>query len=99
MAKLLKLSNVEVKKQHVLIEGKLASYSVHLGSGVVHQVGGSMIPIVAVPSQHRGRIFLPMVDDDPRTAEIMSKLLMLSEDTKMKDPAILAHIRSYEQTH
>lgn len=40
-----------------------------------------------------------MVDDDPRTAEIMSKLLMLSEDTKMKDPAILAHIRSYEQTH
>lgn len=99
LAKLLKLSNVEVKKQHVLIEGKLASYSVHLGSGVVHQVGGSMIPIVAVPSQHRGRIFLPMVDDDPRTAEIMSKLLMLSEDTKMKDPAILAHIRSYEQTH
>ncbi|WP_249650796.1 hypothetical protein, partial [Lysinibacillus sp. D4A3_S15] len=43
LAKLLKLSNVEVKKQHVLIEGKLASYSVHLGSGVVHQVGGSMI--------------------------------------------------------
>ncbi|MBG9754119.1 DUF4132 domain-containing protein [Lysinibacillus sphaericus] len=99
LAKLLKLSNVETKKQHVLIEGKLASYSLHLGSGIVHQVGGSMIPIVAVPSQHRGRIFLPMVDDDPRTAEIMAKLLLLSEDTKIKDPAILAHIRSYEQMH
>lgn len=99
LAKLLKLSNVETKKQHVLIEGKLASYSLHLGSGIVHQVGGSMIPIVAVPSQHRGRIFLPMVDDDPRTAEIMAKLLLLSEDTKIKDPAILAHMRSYEQTH
>lgn len=97
LAKLLKLTNVEVKKQHALIEGKLASYSLHLGSGVVHQVGGSMIPIIAVPSQHRGRIFLPMVDDDPRTAEIMSKLLLLSEDTKIKDPAILGHIRSYEQ--
>ncbi len=97
LAKLLKLNNVEVKKQHALIEGKLASYSLHLGSGVVHQVGGSMIPIIAVPSQHRGRIFLPMVDDDPRTAEIMSKLLLLSEDTKIKDPAILTHIRSYEQ--
>lgn len=97
LAKLLKLSNVEVKKQHALIEGKLASYSLHLGSGIVHQVGGSMIPIIAVPSQHRGRIFLPMVDDDPRTAEIMSKLLLLSEDTKIKDPAILGHIRSYEQ--
>jgi len=99
LAKLLKLTNVEVKKQHALIEGKLASYSLHLGSGVVHQVGGSMIPIIAVPSQHRGRIFLPMVDDDPRTAEIMSKLLLLSEDTKIKDPAILGHIRSYEQMH
>ncbi|WP_285396164.1 DUF4132 domain-containing protein [Lysinibacillus sp. fls2-241-R2A-57] len=97
LAKLLKLTNVDVKKQHALIEGKLASYSLHLGSGVVHQVGGSMIPILAVPSQHRGRIFLPMVDDDPRTAEIMSKLLLLSEDTKIKDPAILGHIRSYEQ--
>lgn len=97
LAKLLKLNNVEVKKQHALIEGKLASYSLHLGSGVVHQIGGSMIPIIAVPSQHRGRIFLPMVDDDPRTAEIMSKLLLLSEDTKIKDPAILTHIRSYEQ--
>ncbi|MEY9979351.1 DUF4132 domain-containing protein [Lysinibacillus sp. RC79] len=97
LAKLLKLTNVEVKKQHALIEGKLASYTLHLGSGVVHQVGGSMIPIIAVPSQHRGRIFLPMVDDDPRTAEIMSKLLLLSEDTKIKDPAILGHIRSYEQ--
>ncbi|MFJ7370581.1 DUF4132 domain-containing protein [Lysinibacillus sp. NPDC098008] len=97
LVKLLKLSNVEVKKQHALITGKLASYSLHLGSGVVHQVGGSMIPIIAVPAQHRGRIFLPMVDDDPRTAEIMSKLLLLSEDTKIKDPAILGHIRSYEQ--
>lgn len=97
LAKLLKLNNVEVKKHHALIEGKLASYSLHLGSGVVHQIGGSMIPIIAVPSQHRGRIFLPMVDDDPRTAEIMSKLLLLSEDTKIKDPAILTHIRSYEQ--
>jgi len=97
LTKLLKLTNVEVKKQHALIEGKLASYSLHLGSGVVHQMGGSMIPIIAVQAQHRGRIFLPMVDDDPRTAEIMSKLLLLSEDTKIKDPAILGHIRSYEQ--
>ncbi|MFJ6210917.1 DUF4132 domain-containing protein [Lysinibacillus sp. NPDC092081] len=99
LTKLLKLTNVEVKKQHALIEGKLASYTLHLGSGVVHQVGGSMIPIIAVQSQHRGRIFLPMVDDDPRTAEIMSKLLLLGEDTKIKDPAILGHIRSYEQMH
>ncbi len=97
LAKLLKLNNVEVKKQHALVEGKLASYSLHLGSGVVHQIGGSMIRLLLYLLSIGGRIFLPMVDDDPRTAEIMSKLLLLSEDTKIKDPAILTHIRSYEQ--
>ncbi|MGY3779535.1 DUF4132 domain-containing protein [Isobaculum melis] len=90
---LMKLENVRVKQQHVLIKGRLGEYTVHLGSGVVHQVGGSMIPILAVQSQHRGRIFLPFVDEDPRTAEIMSKVFLLSEDYKIKDPTILGNIQ------
>ncbi|MFC9542006.1 hypothetical protein ACFTQ7_19330 [Lysinibacillus sp. NPDC056959] len=51
-----------MKKQLLFIEGKLASYSLHLGSG-----------------------------------RIMSKLLLLSEETKIKDSAILGHIYNYEQ--
>lgn len=88
-----RLDNVRVENRHALIRGKLGEYSVHLGSGVVHQLGGSMIPVLPVHSQHRGRIFLPFVDEDPKTAEILSKILLFAEDQKIKDPSILSAIQ------
>ncbi len=90
---LFKIKNVRVEGNHAIIDGKLGQYTVHLGSGVAHQMGNAMLFIVPVHSQHRGRIFLPFIDDDPKTAEIMSKILLLAEDTKIKDPSILGQIR------
>lgn len=90
---MLRIENVELQDRHAIINGKLADYTVHLGSGVVHQIGGAMIPILPVHSQHKGRIFLPFVDDDPKTAEIISKILLLTEDQKIKDPMILSAIK------
>lgn len=90
---LFKVKNVRVEGNHAVIDGKLGRYSVHLGSGVVHQIGSSMLFVVPVHSQHRGRMFLPFIDDDPKTAEILSKILLFAEDTKIKDPNILAQIR------
>ncbi|MCI8667556.1 MAG: DUF4132 domain-containing protein [Dorea sp.] len=90
---LFKLKNVRVEGNHAVIDGKLGRYSVHLGSAVVHQIGSSMLFVVPVHSQHRGRMFLPFIDDDPKTAEILSKILLFAEDTKIKDPNILAQIR------
>ena len=89
---LLKLSNVEVKGSHAFIDGKLGNYSVHLGSGVVHQLGGTMLNVLPVHSQHRGRYFLPFLDEDPKTAEIISKVILFAEDNKLKDPTILSQI-------
>ena len=89
---LLKLTNVSWVGSHARIEGKLARYSVHMGSGVVHAEGCGMIAILPVHSQARGRIFLPFADDDPKTAEIMSKIILLAEDGKIKDPSILSQI-------
>lgn len=90
---LFKLRNVRLEGSHAVIDGKLGQYTVHLGSGVVHQMGNAMLFVVPVHSQHRGRIFLPFVDDDPKTAEILSKILLFAEDTKIKDPGILSQIR------
>ena len=90
---LFKLSNVTFTESHALIKGTRASYSLHLGSGVIHQEGGPMINILPVHSQRRGKIFLPFVDDDPKTAEIISKMLFLAEDQKIKDPFILQQIK------
>ena len=57
--KLFKLDNVSFTDSHALIKGTRAEYSVHLGSGVIHQRGGVMLNVLPVHSQKRGRIFLP----------------------------------------
>ena len=86
---LFRLTNVTLKDSHALIQGSRGNYSVHLGSGVIHQEGGVMLNILPVHSQKRGKLFLPFVDEDPKTAEIMSKIVLLAEDKKIKDPFIL----------
>ena len=90
---LLKLKNVRLKSSHAVIDGELANYSVHLGSGVVHRLPGGSVCIVPVHAQHRGRLFLPFADDDPRTAEVVSKVLLLARDHEIQDPTILEQIR------
>ena len=87
-----RIANVKVEGHHAIVNGKLAEYSIHLGSGVVHQLGGAMIPVLPIHSQHKGKIFLPFVDDDPKTAEIISKVLLFAEDDKIMDPIILSNI-------
>ncbi len=91
---LLQLNNVRLKAAHAIVDGELANYSVHLGSGVVHKLPGGSLCIVPVHSQHRGRLFLPFADDDPRTAEVVSKILLLARDREIQDPAILEQIRA-----
>lgn len=87
------LKNVTFEKNHAIIQGKLGKYSVHLGSGVIHQLGSHQINVLPVHSQSRGKIFLPFVDEDPKTAEIMSKIVLFAKDEKIKDPYILEQIK------
>nr|WP_242033781.1 DUF4132 domain-containing protein [Phormidium sp. FACHB-592] len=90
--RLLKLHNVQLQKSHVLIEGQLGSYSVHLGSAIVHRQPGGALCIMPVHSQHRGRLFLPFVDNDPKTAEVVSKVLLLARDKEIRDPTVLEQL-------
>ncbi len=90
--RLMKLTNVQLQNAHALIEGQLGSYSVHLGSAIVHRQPGGALCIVPVHSQHRGRLFLPFVDPDPKTAEVVSKVLLLARDKEIQDPTILQQI-------
>ena len=91
-ARLLRLGNISFRGAHVLIDGVLGEYSLHLGSGTVHRRPGGAICIVPVGSQHRGRLFLPFADDDPKTAEVMSKTLLLARDHEIRDPLILGQL-------
>jgi hypothetical protein len=93
-ARIMRLDNVTLQSSHVLIEGSLGEYSVHLGSGTVHRRPGGALCIIPVDAQRRGRIFLPFADDDPKTAEVISKVLLLARDNQIKDPTILEQLRS-----
>lgn len=91
---LLGIGNVRIRGTHAMIDGELGQYSLHMGSGVVHRQPGGALCIVPVHAQHRGRLFLPFADDDPRTAEVLSKALLLARDGEIQDPTILAQIRT-----
>lgn len=86
---LFQLSNVKIEGSHAIVEGKYGSYAIHLGSGIIHKQSGIMLHVLPVHSQHRGKIFLPFADEDPKTAEIMTKVIFFAEDYKIKDPSIL----------
>ncbi|WP_407541690.1 DUF5724 domain-containing protein (plasmid) [Deinococcus radiomollis] len=91
--RLLKLDNVRLENRHAHIEGHHARYSVHLGSGTVHRLPGGFLCVIPVHNQHQGRLFLPFADPDPKTAEVVSKVLLLAEDQKILDPTILEQLR------
>lgn len=91
---LLQIDNVRIKSPHVLIKGELAEYDVHLGSATTHRIPGGTLVIVPVHGQHRGRIFLPFADDDPKTAEVLSKVILLARDREIQDPNLLNQIRA-----
>jgi hypothetical protein len=88
----LSVNNVTFQTAHAHIKGGMGDYSVHMGSGVTHMSGVGMIAVSPVHSQARGRIFLPFADDDPKTSEILSKILLFADDKKIKDPSILRQL-------
>jgi hypothetical protein len=93
-ATLLNLRNIRYEGQRAIIKGEFGEYALHLGSGTIHMLPGGTLWIIPVHSQHRGRLFLPFADNDPKTAEIISKAILLSRDREIQDPAILAQIRA-----
>ncbi len=90
--RLLKIDNVRLDGNYARIEGTLGEYGVHLGSGLVYRQATGAMHIIPVHSQHRGRLFIPFMDEDPKTAEILSKIVLLAEDNKIKDPQILGQM-------
>jgi hypothetical protein len=91
-AELFQLKNVQIEKNHIFIKGKRGDYTIHLGSGIVHQVPSKMLTVSPVSTQSRGRIFLPFADEDPKTAEIVSKVLLFAKDDEIQDPSILSQL-------
>lgn len=86
------LKNVRLEGHHAIVQGKRASYRLHLGTAVIHVIPAGYLCIVPADKASQKSVALPFVDDDQRTSEVLSKLLLLSADDKIKDPSILAQI-------
>ena len=82
----------------LVVRGDLRTYKIHLGSGnILMEPNDQYLCIVPTRAPTTGnlgnRLFLPF-EGDRTLSIILSKALMLAEDTKIKDPTILHQISS-----
>ncbi|MET8352180.1 DUF4132 domain-containing protein [Micromonospora sp. NPDC005206] len=88
------LERVAVDGTSAVVRGSRATYRVHLNSGSIHVEPGGYLCVVPASfggTAHRS-LFLPFADEDRMTSVILSKVLLLNEDERITDPAILAQL-------
>ena len=90
---LLHIGNVRIEDHFAMVDGTLASYKVHLGSGSIHQVPGNYVCVIPDNTKFQGKLFLPFIDKDEMTSIILSKIILLAHDEKVKDTVILNQIK------
>jgi len=74
---------------HALVQGALATYRVHLGSGTVFLEPEGRSIMVPLPESDSG---LPLEAVDPGTARILLTVLTLARDTEITTPAFRAQL-------
>ena len=86
---------MEFNERHVLVHGKLADYRVHLASGNIHIEPGGYLCIVPdnMIANPKTPVRLPFAEEDFKTAEIVSKVMLLAQDDKITDASILEQIQ------
>jgi hypothetical protein len=80
-------------ERHLIVEGGLNTYWIHLGSGnVMMEPGSRYLCIVRDGSSDRRRSgpFLPF--EDTMLSVILSKALLLADDRRIEDPAIVSQL-------
>jgi Domain of unknown function (DUF4132) len=87
-----------LKNRFLIVQGDVRTYKIHLGSGNILMEPNDqylcIIPTRAPTTGNLGtKLFLPF-EGDRTLAIILSKALLLAEDTKISDPTILHQISS-----
>ena len=78
--------------RYLVVRGDLRTYKIHLGSAnILMEPDGSYLCIVAARQKRRDRIFLPFEED--RLSVILSKALLLADDSRITDESILRQIK------
>lgn len=89
-------SRSRVQGRFLVVEGKLRTYKIHLGSGNVLMEPDDqylcIVPDRSTPAREAEARFLPF-EGDRMFAVILSKALLLADDARITDPTIVSQIR------
>lgn len=90
------LPGITTEGHFAYVQGKLAHYRVHLGSAAIHIEPGHYLCIVPNRwGQRHDHLFLPFAaQGDAKIGEVISKVLLLANDDKIKDQSILRQIQT-----
>lgn len=90
------LDGVRCEGHFAHVSGKRANYRVHLGSAVIHIEPGHYLCVVPdrMLAGQASTCILPFADAEDKTSEVISKILLLRNDDKIKDASILHQINA-----
>ncbi len=89
---ILGLENVSFLKDNVKVAGQFGTYVINIRTGLVFKEGKGNLLLDTVYSVDKP-LLLDFVDEDPMTADIISKTIVLANDGNLRDPAILHEIK------
>lgn len=94
LPRLKEAERLEIRGRFLRVRGDLRSYRIHLGSAnILMEPDDSYLCVVPSRRRKDPRVFLPFERDGGRLALVLSKALMLAQDTSIEDEQILAQIR------
>ena len=74
------------------VTGKLKTYKIHLGSGnILMEPNDEYLCIVEDAKKNKNDVYLPF-EGDRMLSVILSKAILLANDTKIKDQTIISQI-------
>lgn len=83
--------------KHLIIRGDVRSYKIHLGSGNILMTPNDaylcIVPGQGAAAKSAGKVYLPF-EGDQMLSIILSKAILLADDTKITDRTITTQIRS-----
>ena len=90
---ILGLDNVTFLKENIRVEGHYGTYVINIRTGLVFKEGKGNLLLDTVYSSDKP-ILLDFIDEDPMTADVVSKAIVLADVEKIRDPAVLREIKN-----
>jgi hypothetical protein len=84
---------LQLKKNFVKIIGTMGEYAINLRSAIASKQLAGALNIMAINDSTQNKLFINFVDGNPITVEVISKMILLAEDTKIKDANIIREIK------